>query len=195
GPGAGKGPLCHELVERAGGGAAHYARALSHGRTLPFHVIVALASSLFRIGEGPSPSDVHAAVRRGLGNAQPDPTVVEFWLELLGGSDRLSPPSGHDPEAHRARLFRSLADLIRTRTPRELTLLWIEDLHWLDPASEAALETLIEHLLAPESAGSRVLLLTTTRPEYRPAWSSRVEGLSLSSLALESCRALLDDWL
>ena len=194
-PGAGKSRLCHELVERAGGAAAHYARALSHGRTLPFHVIVALARSLFGVGEGPSPSDVRAAVRGRLGNAQPDPTAVDFWLELLGVSDRVSPPSGLDPEARRARLFRSLADLIRTRARRELTLLWIEDLHWLDPASEAALATLIEHLLAPESAGSRVLLLATTRPEYRPAWSSRVEGLSLASLALESCRALLDDWL
>src|SRR5205807_3183638 len=65
-PGAGKSRLCHEFVERAGGVALHYARALSHGRMLPFHVIVALACSLFGIDEGASPSDVRNAVRRGL---------------------------------------------------------------------------------------------------------------------------------
>jgi len=74
-------------------------------------------------------------------------------------------------------------------------LLWIEDLHWLDPASEAALEMLTERLLAPESAGSRALLLATARPDYRPAWSARVERLSLAPLASQDSSTLLDDWL
>src|SRR5213596_2437104 len=194
-PGAGKSRLCHEFVERARGVALHYARALSHGRMLPFHVMVALARSLFGVGEGASPSDVRDAVRRGLGNAQPDPIALDFWLDLLGVSDHVPAPSGLDPEARRARLFRSLLTLIQARARRELTLLWVEDLHWLDPASEVALEMLTERLLATESAGSRILLLATTRPEYRPAWSSRVEGLSLAPLGLQECRTLLDDWL
>jgi adenylate cyclase len=74
-------------------------------------------------------------------------------------------------------------------------LLWVEDLHWLDPASEAALEMLIGRLLAPESAGSRALLLATARPEYRPAWSARVERLSLAPLTSQDSSTLLDDWL
>src|SRR2546425_6512460 len=162
---------------------------------LPFHVIVTLARSLFGVGEDTSPSDVREAVRRGLGSAQPDPIALDFWLDLLGVSDHVSAPSGLDPEARRAHLFRSLLDLIRARARRELTLLWVEDLHWLDPASEVALEMLTERLLATESAGSRILLLATTRPEYRPVWSSRVEGLSLAPLGLQECRTLLDDWL
>jgi class 3 adenylate cyclase len=194
-PGAGKSRLCHEFVERARGVALHHARALSHGRMLPFHVIVALARSLFGVGEGASPSDVRDTVRRGVGKAQPDPIALDFWLDLLGVSDHVPAPSGLDPEARRARLFRSLLDLIQARARRELTLLCVEDLHWLDPASEVALEMLTERLLAPESAGNRILLLATTRPEYRPLWSSRVEGLSLAPLGLQECRTLLDDWL
>jgi class 3 adenylate cyclase/tetratricopeptide (TPR) repeat protein/DNA-binding IscR family transcriptional regulator len=194
-PGAGKSRLCHELVERAHGVALHYARALSHGRTLGFHVIVALARSLFGVGEGASPADVRDTVRRGLGTGQADRIALDFWLELFGVSDHVAAPSGLDPEARRTRLFQSLLDLIRARARRELTLLWVEDLHWLDPASEAALDVLAERLLAPESAGGRILLLATTRPEYRPVWSSRVEGLSLAPLGLEDCRTLLDDWL
>src|SRR3989441_1103098 len=114
-PGAGKSRLCHEFVERARGVALHYARALSHGRMLPFHVMVALARSLFGVGEGASPSDVRAAVRCGLGNAQPDPIALEFWLDLLGVSDHVPAPSGLDPEARRTRLFRSLLKLIQAR--------------------------------------------------------------------------------
>ena len=193
-PGAGKSRLCHEFVERARGVALHYARALSHGRMLPFHVIVALARSLFGVGEGASPSDVRDAVRRGLGNA-PDPIALDFWLDLFGVSDHVPAPSGLDPEARRTRLFRSLLDLIQARARRELTVLWVEDLQSLDPTSEMALEMLAERLLAPESAGRRILLLATTRPEYRPLWSSRVEVLSLAPLGLQECRTLLDDWL
>jgi class 3 adenylate cyclase/tetratricopeptide (TPR) repeat protein len=194
-PGAGKSRLCHEFVERAHDVSLHSARALSHGRRLPFHVIVALARSLFGVGEGASASDVRDAVRRGLGNAPPDPTALAFWLELLGVSDHVAAPSGLDPDARRARLFRSLLDLIWARARREPTLLLVEDLHWLDPASEAALGMLTEHLLAPELTGSRILLLATTRPEYRPVWSSRVEGLSLAPLAPQDSWTLLDDWL
>ncbi len=194
-PGAGKSRLCHEFVEHAHGAALHYARALSHGRMLPFHVIVALARSLFGVGEGASPPDVRDAVRRGLVSAQPDPIAQDFWLDLLGVSDQLPAPSGLEPEARRARLFRSLLDLIRARARREVVLLWVEDLQWLDPASEAALEMLVEHLLGPESAGSRLLLLVTSRPEYRPGWSSRAEALALAPLGGDDCRTLLDDWL
>ena len=194
-PGAGKSRLCHEVIERAGGVALHHARALSHGRMLPFHVVVALARSLFGLDEGASASDVRDAVSRGLASTQPDQIALDLWAELLGVSNHVPAASAIDPEVRRARLFQSLLDVIRTRARRELTLLWVEDLHWLDTASEAALKMLTEHLLTPESADSSVVLLATTRPEYRPVWSSRVHGLSLSPLAFEASRHLLDDWL
>jgi class 3 adenylate cyclase/tetratricopeptide (TPR) repeat protein len=194
-PGAGKSRLCHEFVERTRSVALHYARAPSHGRTLPFHVIVTLARSLFGVGDGASPSDVRDAVRHGLGDAGLDPIALDLWLDLLGVADHVPAPSGLDPEARRGRLFRSLFDLIQARARREVTLLWVEDVHWLDPASEAALEVLTQHLLTPGSAKSRILLLVTTRPEYRPSWRSRVESLSLAPLSSQGSRMLLDDWL
>src|SRR2546428_6962311 len=134
---------------------------------LPFHVMVALARSLFGVGEGASPSDVRDAVRRGLGNAQPDSIALDFWLELLGVSDLVPAPSGLDPEARRTRLFQSLLDLIQARARRQLTVLWLEDLHWLDSTSEVALEMLTERLPDPESAGMRVPLPAPPRPEDR----------------------------
>ena len=142
------------------------------------------------------PRTSESAVGRGLASSRPaDPIALDFWLELLGVPDPAMAPSELEPEARRTRLFQSFCDLIQARARREPTLLWVEDLHWLDPASEAALQMLTERLLAPESAGSRVLLLATTRPEYRPAWSARVERLSLAPLAAQHSSALLDDWL
>ncbi|PYM63712.1 MAG: hypothetical protein DMD79_08015 [Candidatus Rokuibacteriota bacterium] len=195
-PGAGKSRLCHELVERSPGVRLHYARARSHGRMLPFHAIVELTRGLFGLDESASPADVRGAVGRGLASAPPvDPIALGFWLELLGSPDPTLAPSELAPEARRTRLFQSLCDLVQARARRELTVLWVEDLHWLDPASEAALAMLAGRLVAPKSAGSRALLLATTRPGYRPAWPARVERLSLAPLAAQDASTLLDDWL
>jgi class 3 adenylate cyclase len=195
-PGAGKSRLCHEFVERSRGVALHYARALSHGRMLPFHAIVALARSLFGVHDGASVEDIRGAVGRGLASAQSvDPAALAFWLELLGAPDSALAPSELEPEARRTRLFQSLCDLVRARARRGRTVLWIEDLHWLDRASEAALDMLTGRLLAPESAGTRALLLATARPEYRPTWSAGVERLSLAPLTSQDSSTLLDDWL
>src|SRR5437016_7844009 len=194
-PGAGKSRLCHEFVERARGVALHYARALSHGRMLPFHVMVALARSLFGVGEGASPSDVRDAVRRGLGNAQPDPIALEFWLDLLGWPITALLLQDFVLEGAATGLSRPFSNLSQLGPRPSSRWPWSRAFTWLDPASEVALEMLTERLLAAESAGSTILLLATTRPEYRPAWSSRVEGLSLAPLGLQECRTLVDDWL
>src|SRR4030095_16762067 len=93
-PGAGKSRLCHEFTEGARGAAVHYVRAPSHGRTLPFHAIVALARSLLGIGDGVPSPDVRDAVRRNLASAPLDPITQELWLDLLGVSDHVRSPSG-----------------------------------------------------------------------------------------------------
>src|SRR5438876_1034377 len=70
-PGAGKSRLCHEFVERSRGVPLHYARALSHGRMLPFHAIVELARGLFGVDQDASAADIRSAVGRGLASSQP----------------------------------------------------------------------------------------------------------------------------
>jgi class 3 adenylate cyclase len=195
-PGAGKSRLCHEFLERSAGAAPLRAHPPSHGRGHPFHAVAELARGLFGIAEGAAPADIRAAVGRGLAGAAPvDPVALAFWLELLGAPDPALPPSELDPEARRARLFRSLHELIRARARREPVVLWIEDLQSLDPASEAALAALAGWLLAPDGRDARVLVLATARPEYRAAWAAQVVRLALGPLAAPDASALLDGWL
>ncbi|MGH7501781.1 MAG: ATP-binding protein [Longimicrobiales bacterium] len=194
-PGTGKSRLCHEFIERLNV-TPHYARAQSHGRMLPFHAIVDLARSLFDVDDRTGAEDIRIAVKRRLTNGHAgDGGTLAFWFELLGAPDPTLAPSELEPEARREQLSLSLCDLVRARARDRLSLLWIEDMHWLDPASESVLAILAAQLMAPESAGSNVLLLATARPEYRPVWRARARPLWLAPLASNDASTLLDDWL
>src|SRR5262249_39687731 len=68
----------------------------------------------------------------------------------------------------------------------------IEDLHWMDAASEAFLEQLVE-----ATAGSRSLLIVNFRPEYHATWTAKscYRQIPLASLGPEAVRAMLEDLL
>src|SRR5499426_3232380 len=142
-PGAGKSRLCHELVERSRGVSLYQVRSLSHGRMLPFHALAELARGLFGVQPSASAADIRTAVKLGLAiTSSVDAIALAFWLELLGAPDPTLAPSDVEPETRRTRLFESLCDLILARARREPMLLLVEDLHWFDPASAAALDML-----------------------------------------------------
>ena len=67
-------------------------------------------------------------------------------------------------------------------------VLAIENLHWIDAASEAYLVALVERL-----ASMRLLLLVTFRPGYRPPWSDKsyVTQIALQPLSPEDSRRVL----
>jgi tetratricopeptide (TPR) repeat protein len=67
-------------------------------------------------------------------------------------------------------------------------LLVIEDLHWIDAATQAVLETLVESL-----AGTRVLLVVTYRPECRHGWGSKTyySQVRIDPLSADGSDALL----
>src|SRR5207248_2693305 len=68
----------------------------------------------------------------------------------------------------------------------------IEDLHWLDPGSEAFLENLVNGV-----PGNRLLVVTTFRPEYHPPWAhgSHYGQFPLLPLGEAPSRALLEELL
>ena len=194
-PGMGKSRLCDEFVRRRHEGVLHHARALSHGRMMAFHLVVELARALFELDGDAAPADVRSAVSRGLARAgSEDPIARAFWLEILGAPDPAAPVSDIEPDARLSRLYRSLHDLLEVRARTEVTVVWLDDLHWADAASAAAVDWLVERLGAP-GAPRKLFALATARPEYQPAWSSHVERLSLAAISPDDAAALLDDWL
>jgi len=126
--------------------------------------------------------------------------------ELLAGSpvpeslpvlaDLLSPapPDGHRaldlrPEAQRKKVFEALVALFAELSERQVLVLVIEDLHWIDPSTLEFLDLLLHELSALP-----LLLLATYRPELQAPWGhrSRITQLALSRLTEEEAVHLID---
>ena len=90
---------------------------------------------------------------------------------------------------------RRLRDLVRRlvqATNREPSVVLVEDLQWVDPASAVFLETLVEAV--PGSGG---LVVATFRPEFRAGWmsGSHYRQLPLTTLPQDALEALLAELL
>ena len=106
-------------------------------------------------------------------------------LGVPTGTDRLE---GLSPEMRRAQTFATLRQLLPHSMAWHSLVLAVENLHWIDPTSEAFLATLVEGM-----AGTRCLVLTTYRPGYRPPWmeKSYVTQMVLHPLTAQDSRQML----
>ena len=79
-------------------------------------------------------------------------------------------------EARRRRTIDELVELLVALSERDPLVLLVEDLHWCDPSSLELLGRVAERIVT-----ERVLLVTTSRPEFVPAWATldHVHGVSL----------------
>jgi class 3 adenylate cyclase/tetratricopeptide (TPR) repeat protein len=88
-----------------------------------------------------------------------------------------------EPQQKRVRIFEAIWSLIIRESQNRLVILAVEDLHWIDKASEEFLNYLIGRL-----GGAHVLLLLLYRPEYTPIWVSKTyySQIRVDELTLET---------
>ena len=70
--------------------------------------------------------------------------------------------------------------LLSLEAQREPIVVLIEDLHWVDPESEAAITRIVASI-----SHQPILLLATYRPEYRHDWLQRGSFLQVGLDQLE----------
>jgi adenylate cyclase len=160
--GIGKSRLCFEFAEscRQRGIRVFEARVLAHGRATPFQPVLELLRDYFglRVKET---ADVSR--RRVLDRLAALPVAEHLsavLLEFLGLADPHSVPIKLDPKTRKTQLL----DFVRTlpRSPREpVAVVIIEDLHWIDAASEEFVEALVDAVV-----GTTTLLVVNFRPGF-----------------------------
>jgi class 3 adenylate cyclase/tetratricopeptide (TPR) repeat protein len=193
--GTGKSRLCFEFLERcrARGLPVVEARGVAHGRQIPLLPMLELVRSFFGI----QPEDSERVTREKvagrvllLDESLRDELPILF--DLLGVPDPERPLPALDPEALQRRMHAAVRTIARADGHAEPGVVLIEDLHWLDPASDALIAQVIAGLSESPS-----LMLVNFRPEYRARWmqQSHYQQLSLMPLSPEALHELLRDLL
>jgi class 3 adenylate cyclase/tetratricopeptide (TPR) repeat protein len=193
--GMGKSRLCYEFVAacRARGIRVAQAHGVAHGKMIPFLPVLQLMRGYFAIGEQDPAQLVRNKVAgalllldRGMEDALP------LLFEFLGVPDPDRPAPRIEPEARQQQLLAVVKRMVEARSQREPAVLLLEDLHWFDGGTDEFLAHMVGSV-----PGTRTLLLSNFRPEYRAEWMQRssYQQLPLQPLGREAIAELLRDLL
>jgi class 3 adenylate cyclase/tetratricopeptide (TPR) repeat protein len=166
-PGAGKSRLVWELTRshRTEGWLVLESSSVSYGKATPFLAVIDLLRSYFGVESHDGARQVREKVTGRLLTLDESlrPAIADFEALLMDGGASLA--AGEGP---RRQTLEAVKRLLLGESERQPLLLVLEDLHWLDPDSQALLDSLVESL-----PSHPVLLLVNYRPEYRHEWGSR----------------------
>jgi class 3 adenylate cyclase/tetratricopeptide (TPR) repeat protein len=193
--GVGKSRLCHEFARhaRAKGMPVYEAAAQAHTKAVPLLPVFQLMRGYFDIGEQDSGQTARERIAGKLllldeSFADDLPLLFDF----LSVSDPERPSPRMDPEARQRLLLALTKRLIHAQSAREPGITIFEDLHWIDPASEAFLANHVEAI-----QGTRSLTIVNFRPQYHADWMSKsfYRQIALAPLGPEAIEQLLADLL
>ncbi len=189
--GVGKSRLCSEFLERCRAREITVleAHCPAHGRSIPLLPVLELLRNYFGISESDAPRAAREKIagRLLLLDRELESSLPLLW-DLLRVPDPERPVEDLDAEVRQRRLAEVVRRVVRIRSEREPAVILIDDLHWIDSASDAFVADLVEAV-----RGTRSLLLVNFRPEYRAEWMQRsdYQQLPLAALGSEAIRALL----
>jgi len=193
--GVGKSRLCHEFAERvaAKGISVRRAAGVAHGRSIPYLPVLELMRDFFNVADTDSPQQTREKVAgklllldRTLEDALP------LLFEFLGVPDPDRPAPRMSPEARQRQLFGIIRHIVQARSRKDMVVLILEDLHWIDSGTQVFLDALVETL-----PGTHALVLANFRPEYHAAWmqAPQYRGVSLQPLTVEDTGEMLRELL
>ncbi len=178
-PGMGKSRLLYEFGRRVGKELLILTgRCSPDGRQTPFRPFIEVMRGSFRVSVGEAENEVTRKLEAGLtALGLHSLQSLGLLLNLLG----LKPPEGAlmglDGALIGLRTRELLQHLLQSRCRLSLVVLLIEDLHWIDSASEEVLGKIVNG-----DAKLGLLILHTRRPEYKPPWCG---GSAVATLRLE----------
>ncbi len=193
--GIGKSRLLHEFRQRIRNHRVTYleAHCISYGTAIPYLPILELLRRAFRLDDADPPPLVASKIRRALDRfGLPGEQAVPSLLEFLGIKKSEEAPAP-GPEVIQARIRDIIRHLSVSASRRRPLIVVVEDLHWIDAASEALGLSLLHGIDTLP-----IFVLLTYRAGYRQPWMDRsyVTQIALPPLSCEDSagivRAVLD---
>ncbi len=192
-PGIGKSRLLYEFRQLMREQPVAYlaTRCISYGTVTPYLPLLGLVQDACGLMETDTPDTVVLNVQEHLQKlGMAHETWAPYICALLGIQAETDALAALSPAVLRTRTFEALIQMLQHQSQQHPLILEVEDLHWIDPTSEAWLLALVERL-----AGMPIMLLASYRPGYKPLWMDRVYATQLALQRLtsrESWRVLQD---
>jgi class 3 adenylate cyclase/tetratricopeptide (TPR) repeat protein len=165
------------------------AYSVSHGKAAAWLPALELLRGYFCIQDADEPPARRKKVRTTVSALDPALSdTLPYLLGLLGIQDTPDPLAQMDAQIRLRRTLAAIRRIIVRESLKQPLVVIFEDLHWVDEQTQALLDLIVDSI-----AGTRVLLLTNYRPEYRHQWSgkSHYTQLRLDPLGGESAAAML----
>ncbi len=168
--GVGKSRLCFEFAEscRRDGVRVYETRVLAHGRATPLQPILELLREYFGIKSANSKDEARQRVSRACKKLPSPDEALPLVLDLLGLAEPGQPADKMDPAVRRSRLIQIVRSVARSKPDGPAAVVLVEDLHWVDAASEVFIEALADAVV-----DTTTLLLLNFRPGFVAPWMQR----------------------
>jgi class 3 adenylate cyclase/tetratricopeptide (TPR) repeat protein len=191
-PGIGKSRLVEEFRTHIEGSAHLWIECAGErfSESTPFHVVTQLLDQTLGSRGDEWKDDRVAELERSLASTGMNlDEAVPLIAELLNlPAPEKYPPLSLTADQKRRRLLASLATWVLDLARLQPLVVAIQDLHWVDPSTLELIRTLVE-----QAATAPLMLLCTTRPEFRTPWPMRAHcaEMTLSRLSDVETRALI----
>ncbi|MGC2826094.1 MAG: adenylate/guanylate cyclase domain-containing protein, partial [Pseudolabrys sp.] len=195
-PGVGKSRLLHELkshVEEEPHILLHHQCSPYHNQSA-FHPVIEqieqAAHLIAREADADKITKLQAYLPRST-NSSIEPLLLIANL-LSISTENQQHLSELTPQQIKNRTISTLVDLLLAFSVQRPTLCIFEDAHWLDASTLELLELMISRI-----AHARVLLIVSSRPEFRPTWlaHANVSTHSLTRLSQAEVKTMIRDLL
>ncbi len=186
--GIGKSRLCFEFAEncRGKGIRVFEARVLAHGRATPFQPVLELLRDYFGLRVKEAADVSRRRVLDRLAALSVSEQVSFVLLEFLGLADPLQAAVKLDPKMRKTLLLDFVRTLPRSGARDVTSVVIIEDLHWIDAASEEFVEALADAVV-----GATTLLVVNFRPGFAAPLMQRTHYRQINMPPLPAAQAAI----
>jgi class 3 adenylate cyclase/tetratricopeptide (TPR) repeat protein len=189
-PGMGKSRLLYEFQQRIGQDAFILSGSCSpDGQQTPFLPFIEVVRGSFEVSAGEVEKEITRKLETGLTVlGLQSPQNLGLLLNLLGLKVPDGALTGLDGLLIGLRTRELLRQLLEARCRLSPVVMVIEDLHWIDSASEEVLGKIVD-----SESTLPLLLVTTRRPEYAPPWldQTAVTKIRVEPLPVDHIRRLV----
>jgi len=144
-------------------------RCISYGKSISYLPILDIIKKRFRIDKLDTEITTRKKIEKGIGDINPNLEVgIPFLYDILSIDSENPILSRLDVRDKKKKTLETIKNIILADSIKRPIVLAVENLHWIDNASEEFLTFLIDNI-----PSSNIMLILTSRPGYKAKWGEK----------------------